>query len=193
MAYAVQGICVFCSSSDGIGRHFFAVATELGSKMAKRGQVLYYGGASVGLMGAVARAVHANGGSVVGVLPEGLRLKEIAYEDADELVITKDLRDRKAILQERADAFIALPGGFGTLEEAVELLTLKQLGFHQKPIVFLNAAGFYDPLIHVFEHMYRERFARESNRELYEIATTVDEALALIDRYEPSEPGHKWY
>ena len=108
-------------------------------------------------------------------------------------MITRDLRDRKAILQERADAFIALPGGFGTLEETVELLTLKQLGFHQKPIIFLNAAGFYDPLIHVFEHMYRERFAKESNRALYGIASTVDEALAQIDSYEPPEPGRKWY
>ena len=131
-------ICVYSSSSDAIAPEFFAVAEELGAALAGAGYGLIYGGARVGLMGAVARAVHAHGGHVVGVLPGVLQRKELTYEPADELIITQDLRERKAIMETRADAFIALPGGFGTLEEVLEILTLKQLLLHSKPLVLLN-------------------------------------------------------
>lgn len=186
-------ICVFASSSDGIEAAYFAVAEELGALLAANRIELVYGGASVGLMGALARSVHRHGGRIVGVLPESLQTKEIAYREADEFIITKDLRERKAIMESRAGAFIALPGGFGTLEETVELLTLKQLGLHNKAIVFLNTLGFWDPLLELFEHMYRTRFARPEYRGLYEVAATVDDALAAIAAYVPPALGTKWY
>jgi uncharacterized protein (TIGR00730 family) len=189
----IRSICVFCSSSDGIEPAYFAVAEELGARLAKDGLELVYGGASVGLMGALARSVHRHGGRVVGVLPESLQTKEIAYPEADEFIITKDLRERKAIMESRAGAFIALPGGFGTLEETVEMLTLRQLGLHNKAVVFLNALGFWDPLLELFEHMYRTRFAKPEYRGLYEVATTVDDALAAVATYVPPALGTKWY
>jgi uncharacterized protein (TIGR00730 family) len=188
-----RSICVFCSSSDGIEPAYFAVAEELGARLAKDGLELVYGGASVGLMGALARSVHRHGGRVVGVLPEALQTKEIAYPDADEFIVTRDLRERKAIMETRAGAFIALPGGFGTLEETVEMLTLKQLGLHNKAIVFLNALGFWDPLLELFEHMYRTRFAKPEYRGLYSVANSVDEALNAIGNYVPPALGTKWY
>jgi hypothetical protein len=188
-----RSICVFCSSSDGIEPAYFAVAEELGARLAKDSLELVYGGASVGLMGALARSVHRHGGRVVGVLPEALQTKEIAYPDADEFIVTRDLRERKAIMETRAGAFIALPGGFGTLEETVEMLTLKQLGLHNKAIVFLNALGFWDPLLELFEHMYRTRFAKPEYRGLYEVAETVDQAVNAIANYVPPALGTKWY
>ncbi|HMA34887.1 MAG TPA: TIGR00730 family Rossman fold protein [Chloroflexia bacterium] len=181
-------ICVYSSSSEAIAPGFFAVATELGTAMAQRGYALVYGGGRVGLMGAVARAVHAQGGHVIGVIPGHLRTREVAYEAADELIVTGDLRERKAIMEARADAFVGLPGGFGTLEEIFEILTLKQLHRQTRPLVLLNAHGFYDPLVHLFEHIYRERFARPESRDLYYIAPDVPSIFAYLDRYTPPAP-----
>jgi uncharacterized protein (TIGR00730 family) len=192
-AAPIRSICVFCSSSDGIEPAYFAFAEELGERLARDGIQLVYGGASVGLMGALARSVHRHGGRVVGVLPQALQTKEIAYPEADEFIVTRDLRERKAIQEARADAFIALPGGFGTLEETVEMLTLKQLGLHNKAIVLLNALGFWDPLLELFEHMYRLRFAKPEYRGLYEVADSVENALQAIANYVPPALGTKWY
>jgi uncharacterized protein (TIGR00730 family) len=186
-------ICLYSASSDAIAPEFFAVAEELGAALAGAGYGLIYGGARVGLMGAVARAVHAHGGHVVGVLPGVLQRKELTYEPADELIITQDLRERKAIMETRADAFIALPGGFGTLEEVLEILTLKQLLLHSKPLVLLNTRGFYAPLEHLFEHIYRERFARPESRQLYHFAADVPAALAYLTAYTPPQPPEKWF
>ena len=154
---------------------------------------LVYGGGRVGLMGVLARAVHAHGGKVVGVIPDFLRAKEVAYEEADELIVTRDLRERKAIMESRSDAFVALPGGFGTLEEILEILTLKQLATHAKPVVFLNAQGFFDPLLALFEQLYREQFAKEETRAHYHVASAAHEALDHIERYQPPEPVAKWF
>jgi len=186
-------ICVFCSSSNAVPRAYFDVAEELGAVMAARGHTLVYGGASIGLMGALARAVHRGGGRVVGVLPEPLKAREIAYEQADELVITRDLRERKAIMEERADAFVALPGGFGTLEETVEILTLKQLGLHEKPICWLDAGGYYAGLRALFERMYGEGFAHTGHAELSRFAEDVPSALAYVEGYVHREVGDKFW
>lgn len=133
-------------------------------------------------MGAVARAVHRHGGYVFGVIPEALKSREgVAYEYADELIVTQTMAERKGIMFTRANAFLVLPGGFGTLEEFIEVLTLKQLGYHRKPIALVNTNGFYDPLLELFEHFYRERFASEQYRSQYYVAAGPDEALDYIE------------
>ncbi len=182
-----MNICVYCSSSDAVAKVHFEAARALGQGIAARRDALIYGGADVGLMGALAREVKAGKGIVVGVMPYLLQDKRITFDGADELVYTRDMRARKAIMEERADAFVILPGGFGTLEELAEILTLRQLGVHTKPIVLLNTASFYDPLIELFEHFYREKFAKPS-RELYHIATAVEDVFGYLDHYEPAAP-----
>ena len=168
-------ICVYCSSSEAVPSDYFKAAEELGRSIAKRGYTLVFGGGEIGLMGALARAATAYKGRVVGVIPE--RLASLAYERADEMIVTKDLRERKAVMEERADAFVALPGGFGTLEELLEALTLKQLSYHNKPIVLVNTAGFYDPLADIFERIYAAGFTKAVYRELYHIADDSGDAL----------------
>jgi cytokinin riboside 5'-monophosphate phosphoribohydrolase len=174
-------VCVFCSSSDGIDPVYFQAAVELGHLLAARAHTLVYGGASIGLMGTVARAVHNAKGHVIGVIPQSLVARELTYREAGEVVVTADLRERKRVMEERSDAFVALPGGFGTLEETIELLTLKQLGLHAKPIVIVNVAGFYDPLLHLFAHIAQNGFAPLGGNTLY---TVVDTVAAAIDAVE---------
>jgi uncharacterized protein (TIGR00730 family) len=189
-----QTICVFCSSSDAVDSIFFETATELGAVIGQRNFDLIYGGAQIGLMGALARATHQNGGKVVGVIPEPLRwVKGIAYEAADELVVTRDLRERKAVMEARADAFVSLPGGFGTLEELLEILTLKQLGLHAKPVVLVNTNSFYDPLIQLFEHIYQEHFAKPDYRQLYHVAPDVANVFSYLEAYRPIQLQSKWF
>ena len=184
-----RNLCVFCSSSDVIEPVYFQAAKELGVAMAKRGDVLIYGGTNVGLMGAVARSLHQQGGRVVGIIPSFLATRGMAYAPADELILTRDMRERKAVMESRADAFLALPGGFGTLEEMLEIITLKQLQQHTKPTVFLNTAGFWDPLAELFRHMQAHQFVKPSSGSLYDFAPTVTEALACLDSYEPPRLG----
>ena len=174
-------ICVYCSSSDAVGETYARAAEELGAEIGRRGDTLIYGGGRLGLMGRLARAVHSHGGRVIGVIPERLVEKKLAYHEADELIVTDGMHDRKAIMEERADGFIALPGGFGTLEEIVEVLTLKQLRFHSKPIVFLNTCNYYDPLLDFFEAFYRKKFAEARNRDLYYVASESKDALSHVD------------
>ncbi|HNT78907.1 MAG TPA: TIGR00730 family Rossman fold protein [Anaerolineae bacterium] len=188
----MKSICVYCSSSDAVDTAYFEVARELGAFIAACGCALVYGGARRGLMGTLARAVQGGGGRVVGVIPAALRDRGIAYDAADELIVTSDLRERKAIMEARADAFIALPGGFGTLEELLEVLTLRQLQTHTKPIVLLNVQGFYDPLMAVFEHFYRARFAKPV-RDLYYLAPDVAGVFAYLDAYVPVAAPGKWF
>ncbi len=185
-------ITVFSSSSDVVEQGFFDVARALGETIARRGDTLVYGGAKVGLMGAMASAAVAAGGEVLGVIPTYLVDRELAYEGCNELVRTRDLRERKAEMESRADVFIVLPGGFGTLEEMVEIITLKQLQRHKKAVVILNAMGFYDPLRTLFEHFYEQRFAKETSRALYHFAESVKETFEYLDSYKPVAVGAKW-
>lgn len=187
-----RNICVFSSSSDAIDPAFFALAEELGGEMARRGHALVYGGTNVGLMGAVARAVRQGGGKVVGVIPKFIADRGLAYDAATELIITNDLRQRKATMEARADAFVALPGGFGTLEEVLEIITLKQLRQHTKAVVFLNPGGYYDPLSVLFEHMYEKRFAKAAYRSMYQFAADVRSALDYMEQYQPPVLPAKW-
>lgn len=187
-----MNLTVFSSSSDAVDPAFFDVASDLGRTIAARGDTLVYGGTKVGLMGAVARAAFDNGGKVIGVIPRYIVERGIDFADCD-LHVTRDLRERKAKMEQLADAFIVLPGGFGTLEELLEIMTLKQLQQHQKAIVILNANGFFDPLHALFDHVYEQRFARETSRALYHFAPTVHEAFAYLDSYVPVPVPTKWF
>lgn len=187
-----MNLTVFSSSSDAVDPLFFAVARELGKTLAERGDSLVYGGTDVGLMGALAHAAQDAGGKVIGVIPGHIAERRIAFEQADELIVTPTLRARKAIMEERADAFVVLPGGFGTLEETVEIITLKQLQQHRKAIVILNAHGFYDPLRVLFEHFYEQHFAKGASRALYHFAATVKETFEYLDSYVPVAQPTKW-
>lgn len=180
-------ICVYGASSDALHDSYYQAAHQLGGLLAGRGDTLIFGAGCLGIMGAAARGAHQHGGRVVGIIPKYLRKEGICYEQADELIVTKDIRERKAVMESLADAFIALPGGFGTLEELMEILTLKQLRIHQKPIVLLDTNGFFDPLKELFEHIYRERFVKPHYRSLYHFAPTPQDALEYIDTHPPEE------
>ena len=186
-------LCVYCASSDRIDPKYTAAATELGHELVKRGWGLVYGGGKTGLMGAVARAVKAKGGVVVGVIPEFMKARELAFDEADELVTVVTLRERKLLMEARADAFVTLPGGFGTLEEIMEILTLRQLDVVRKPCVFLNQDGFYDDLIRLFEKMLAEKFFKPSNMELFRVAQTVPEIFGQIEASAGVKAESKWF
>ena len=186
-------ICVYCSSSDRLDAKYYAAAEALGRALAARGWGLVYGGGKVGLMGVLARAVKAGGGRVVGVIPQFMCDKELAYDEADELVTVITMRERKMLMEARADAFVALPGGWGTLEEIMEILTLRQLDVIRKPCVFLNQDGFYDELFRFFGKMVEERFNKPTNLSLFEVARTVDETVAFLESNRLPVAESKWF
>ena len=185
-------ICVFCGSSELVDEIFKATAFELGLELGRRGIDLIYGGASIGLMGCVARGVHEEKGKVIGVLPEFFKTKDIAYSEADELIITRDMRERKAMMDQRSDAFIVLPGGMGTLEEAIEILSMRQLNLTDKPLIFINTQGFYEELISVFEKMIGLRFAKPNIIDMYKVASDPESALDYVLSYFPRSPDNEW-
>lgn len=186
-------LCVYCASSDRLDPKYVAAATELGRELVARGWGLVYGGGKTGLMGAVARAAKTSGGRVIGVIPEFMKAKELAYDEADEIVTVITMRERKLLMEARADAFVALPGGFGTLEEIMEILTLRQLNVVKKPCVFLNQDGFYDPLFALFETMLREQFFKPSNMDVFRIARSVPEIFAKIEECPVVSTDSKWF
>ena len=183
-----MNVCVYCASSDTIPETYFAAARRLGEEMARRSWRLIYGGGNVGLMGELARTIHAAGGSVIGVIPQALLDREVAYHGSDELIVTATMRERKQIMDDRADAFVALPGGFGTLEELLEIMTLKQLAYHDKPILIANIEGYYDPLLAQFERIFAQQFTHDRVRGLYSVVATVDEVLEMLGRVEGRKP-----
>lgn len=185
-------ICVFCSSSNQINSQFQEVAENLGKLIAESGCNLVHGGGKIGLMGIIARSVQKHGGQVTGVLPEQLNIEGIASETDDEIIITKDMADRKTEMRKRSRAFIALPGGFGTIEELLEVLTLKQLGTLNYPIVILNINHYFDNLLNFFELMYKEKFTDESYRNLYFVVNTPEDAMDYILQYKYPEIKKKW-
>ncbi len=186
-------LCVYCSSSDRLDPKYAAAAVELGHAMVARGWGLVYGGGKTGLMGAVARAVKERGGHVVGVIPEFMKARELAYDEADELVTVVTMRERKLLMETRADAFVTLPGGFGTLEEIMEILTLRQLDVVKKPCVFFNQDGFYDDLLRLFDRMLREKFFKPSNMDLFRVATTIPDIFTQIDAAAGVRAESKWF
>jgi cytokinin riboside 5'-monophosphate phosphoribohydrolase len=186
-------ICVYCSSSDAVNKEFFDLADKLGKEIAVNNFGLVYGGARIGLMGRLAQSVKENNGKVIGVIPQVLHDKGLSFKEADELIITKDMRERKQVMEDYAHAFIGLPGGFGTLEEILEILTLKQLKFHNKAVIFLNIRSFFDSMLDQFEHIYNENFAKEDYKQLYYFTDNSENALKYIETYEPVILNDKWY
>ncbi len=176
-----QWIAVFCASSAGARPEYLEAAQALGGSLAARGMGLVYGGASVGLMGALADAALAAGAPVVGVLPAVLEGREIAHRGLSELHFVGTMHERKALMADRADAFLALPGGYGTLDEFLEILTWAQLGVHAKPCVLVNMLGFYDGLLSFLDHAVEEGFLQPPNRALIRVAASVDEALDSLE------------
>lgn len=187
-----MNICVFCSSSNSVHEKYFEAAKNLGIAIGNSGNNLVYGGTSVGLMNQVAVSVKEAGGKVIGVVPKLINDYGISADYLDELIITPDMAERKTILREKSDAFVALPGGFGTLEEILEVITLKQLGYHNLPIVFVNTDGFYDFLNDQFELSYREGFAKEDYRDYYIFVNNYDSAMSYIQNYKKEQLKTKW-
>lgn len=177
----MKRVCVYCGSSPGKSPRYREAARTLGHEMVARGLDLVYGGASVGVMGAVADAVLERGGAVTGVIPYSLSTKEVAHGGLDELIVVGSMHERKAKMAELADAFVALPGGWGTCEEIFEMLTWAQLGFHEKPCGLLNAAGYYDPMFVFLEHAMEQGFVREQYRPMM---IMEEDPARLLDRFE---------
>ena len=182
---ALSSVCVFCGSSRGEGEQWAAAARSLGALLAERGIDLVYGGGQVGLMGEVANAALAGGGRVVGVIPAGLFTREVAHRGVTELHEVASMHERKALMYDRSDAFIALPGGFGTLDELAEVVTWTQLGLHGKPTVLLDVGGFWDPLIALLDGMAASGFLKPQNRDLLHVRDSPEAALAYLAEADP--------
>ena len=176
----IRNICVYCGSGPGTDPRFAKDATTLGGILADNGIGLVYGGGSVGLMGAVSSAAIAKGGTVTGVIPQFLGSRERPLADAQELIVTHDMHERKRIMFERSDAFVALPGGIGTLEELVEQITWAQLGRHKKPILVLNTGGFWDPLCALIDHMSKLAFIHTASNVNLLVADRVEDVLPKL-------------
>lgn len=189
----MKTICVFCSSSDAIDKKFFETAKQLGVLMAKNNFDLVYGGAGVGLMKKVSDAVKANGQKVTGVIPKRIQEKRIGNENLDELFVTKTMHERKQMMYRLSDAFIALPGGFGTLEELAEVMTLKQLEYHKKPIIIFNQDGFYDNLLKMFEVFYEEKFSKRVYEKIYFVTNDMQSAFDYLINYRYKSVDSKWF
>jgi uncharacterized protein (TIGR00730 family) len=184
----IRNICVYCGSGRGKNPLFSQAANRLGEAMAEAGIGLVYGGGGNGLMGDVARSVRAAGGTVTGIIPEALVARENPYTDVDELVVVENLHQRKMMMFERSDAFVALPGGLGTLEELVEQLTWVQLDFHQKPVIIANIDHYWDILLTLFDQMREEAFIREGLLPRYMVMDKVEDIVPLLTRVRSSEP-----
>ena len=176
----MSSVCVYCSSSDAIDPAHIALATDVGARLAAAGHDVVSGGGRVSMMGALARAARANGARTVGVIPEHLMSREVADDDADELIVVETMRERKRVMESRADAFVALPGGLGTLEELFEMWTSRTLGMHDKPVVVLDPDGFFAPLWAWLDDLTDRGFVRTDALNALVRATTVDEVLASI-------------
>jgi hypothetical protein len=187
----LKSVCVFCGSSPGADPAYLAAAEATGRAIAARGLALVYGGAKVGLMGAVADAALSAGGEVFGVLPQGLAAKELAHTGLTRLDLVGSMHERKARMAELSDGFVALPGGIGTLEEIFEIWTWGQLGFHAKPAGFVNVAGFYDPLKAFVAHMTEQAFMKTMHRDMAIFGDDAETILDAFDAYRPPSVD-KW-
>jgi uncharacterized protein (TIGR00730 family) len=181
----MKRLCVFCGSSTGGRPEYVAAALELAGELVRRGVGLVYGGGNVGLMGVLADAMLEAGGEVIGVIPEHLMAWEVGHKGLTELHVVSSMHARKAQMADLADAFIALPGGFGTLEEFCEAVTWTQLGLHAKPCGLLNVCGFYSPLLTMFDRLVQERFLRPENRSLVLSRETPAELLQAFEEWRP--------
>jgi uncharacterized protein (TIGR00730 family) len=187
----MKRICVFTGSSPGARTDYADAAQELGRLLVARGHGLVYGGGRVGLMGVIADAVLANGGNVIGVIPEALAAKEIAHSRLTELRVVRSMHERKAIMADLSDAFIALPGGLGTLEEFFEVITWAQLGLHAKPVGIMNVSGYFDPLFAFLDRAVDEGFVKRQHRAMIIMAHSPADLLDRLQSYQPPQV-EKW-
>ena len=193
----IRTVCVYCGSGSGTNPRFIEAAIALGKALAENGIRLVYGGGSVGMMGAVATAVLDHGGSVTGIIPDFLTQKENALNRVQEMIVTPDMHERKRLMFEHSDAFVALPGGVGTLEELVEQLTWVQLNRHTKPVLIADIGGFWRPLLALLAHMRIEGFIREGFEAHYLVAEKIEDVLPMLRataerrqaELEPQEPA----
>jgi uncharacterized protein (TIGR00730 family) len=188
---ALSSVCVFCGSNGGADPAYVAAAEAVGAGLAQRGISIVYGGGRVGLMGALADSARAAGGEVVGVMPQALVDREIGHTGIDDLHVVDTMHERKALMVELADAFIALPGGIGTLEELFEVYTWAQLGIHAKPLALLDVAGYYKPLAAFLDHAVTERFLRPESRAMLAVADSLEDVLDAFERWR-APATHKW-
>jgi uncharacterized protein (TIGR00730 family) len=190
----LRRLCVFCGSSPGARPDYMDAARNLGAELAARGIGLVYGGAHVGLMGTVADACRAAGGEVTGVIPASLVEAEVAHTGLDDLRVVESMHERKALMSELSDGFVALPGGFGTIEEFCEVVTWSQLGLHQppKPCGLLDVAGFFAPLVALFDGALAEGFVRPEHRGLVLVASSPPAVLDALAAWVPPPPTRKW-
>lgn len=179
-------VCVFASSCNYLEEIYYKEASKLGTLLAANGFEMVYGGSKLGLMWACAGALKEHGGKLFGVMPEKLNDFGVSSQICDEFYLTSGMRERKAKMDELSDAVIALPGGFGTLEEVSELIVQKQLGYNNKPIIFLNTNGFYDKLLAFMDEIIAQKFAHKNARKLYFVANTPEEAIEYLKTYDPT-------
>jgi cytokinin riboside 5'-monophosphate phosphoribohydrolase len=183
----MKSVCVFCASSDTMKDVYKKAAREMGNEIAGRDIRLVFGGGNNGLMGVLSEQVHVRGGEILGVITCVFKDLGYAYEDADEMICVDSIRERQAIMEAQSDGFIGMAGGFGTLEEILEIITFKQLGLNDKPVVFLNTEGFYSGLLDQLERCYRENVIPGECRALYYVTDSVHDALDYIERHIPAK------
>lgn len=186
-------ICVYCSSSDKLDAKYYDEAERFGRQLVAHGWGLVYGGGNRGAMGVVGRSVKAAGGYVVGIIPEFMKSRELAIDDADELITVGTMRERKQLMEERADGFVTLPGGIGTLEEFVEVMTLRYLNLVHKPMILVNQDTYYDDLLRFFERMTRERFKSPGLHDLFTVVGTTDEIWQHLENPKPFTADALWH
>jgi uncharacterized protein (TIGR00730 family) len=188
----MRSVCVFCGSSSRAREVYFHAARCTGAEIARRGLRLIYGGSNVGLMGALADAALENGGAVIGVIPRALVEKEVAHPSLTEQHVVESMHDRKALMSELSDAFLALPGGLGTLDELFETLTWAQLGFHHKPVSLLNTEGFFDSLLRFLDRAARDGFLHPAHREMIHSGVDPTALLDAMLAHVPPSAGKWW-
>ena len=190
----ITTVCVYCGSSNAAPEVHRRAAARFGTLLGEAGLRLVYGGGRVGLMGIVADAVLAAGGYAVGIIPDHIQAKEVEHRGLNELIVVDSMHTRKRAMFDRSDAFVVLPGGLGTLDELVEIVTWRQLGLHDKPLVLVDIDGFWQPLLTLIDHMVDQRFVRPEDRRIWRVVPTVDDVLPALARApEPTvEPHSKW-
>lgn len=188
----IKSIGVFCGSSIGARDQYSLLAAELGNFMVNAGIDMIYGGGKVGLMGVIADEIMAKGGNVIGVIPELLLQKEVGHDAISEMKIVQSMSERKNLIGDLSDAFIAMPGGFGTLDEVMEVLTYFQLGISEKPVGFLNINGYFDPLMAMFDKILEEKFMKYEHRHNVIVSDNPKELLKAIQEFKPLAVDEKW-
>ena len=185
----IHSICVYCGSSSAVAQKYKDSAQAIGAEIARRGVRVVYGGGHVGLMGIVADAALKQGGTVIGIIPEHIRAQEVQHTSLTELHVVPDMHTRKRMMVERADAFVILPGGLGTLDEAFEILTWKKLKLHNKPVIIFNQDGYWDMMIALVEKTIAEKFSQPADRVLFKTVTTIDELFAVLGEETVADMG----